>query len=1096
MAGAAGVSGGSPGTAGAGGSAGAVGVGGAAGVPGTGGGGGGAGTGGGAGMAGTGGGAGMAGTGAAGRGGAAGTAGVAGTAGPSDGGTPNADGAAPDAPPDGNVVGPFDQLWWRSLRAPVGAAITAIAIDSEGVLYAGSGGQQLSIEVRSPGIFKSTDEGASWRPVNRGVANFAVGSLFADGTTVYAGTAGLLRSADRGASWQQVTPPSSVGVFTNIGAQGSLVMASSSYGGDAYYVSTNGGLTFRPSMFSAQDISDIVVLGQVILRAGSGTVLRSTDMGTTFSSIPGFATGITSYGASVACDRVTTCYATAIPTGMSGPPLLFKSTDAGATWAPLGSPVTSGFPPSVLAVSDTGSVYVTGSRAGTIVRSDDGGATFTEVYQPTTTGSFEPNCNGPYAVRGDKIFAACRNGVYRSLDKGAHWQAASGSPAGGPITGFAWNLQVDKGATAVASEGDLYIVGQDAKGGSGLLRSQDNGVTWQMVVSPFYASRCIVTPGGALECMGVSGIAGDFALARSDDRGATWRSVAPPPAIPPASTFSVTSLVAFGSTVYAAGSGIARSDDDGRTFQTISGQTISGGQTIGALQVLRSGHLLAQVPFDAKVYRSTDGGATWQMLERLFTVPVAEDATGKLYRTDGVSVYDSIDEGVTWRGLNARGFPYALSYPQRMWIDGAGRLFFVGPGPSPGTAYLGPLLIYASNDGGVNWLPMPSPIPNPHVDSFATDKQGRLIAATYGGVFRLEVGVDPGTDGGTPPDGGGPDAGTGGTPPRPLSLITERAPWYLALKPGVAADATGRFFVSDESNIYVVEGGTLTTYLTRAEAVTGAGLQYAARFKDIDFGPDGLLYAIVSGGLMGASTSTDVVVQVSAAHQATFWRDLGLISEPRMKVVSANRIGFLSRDGFTTATTTAQQLVYPAAALQSSSGCPMSDLAINPSGVVAFPSAYCNGRPIRRGASTVLRSPRSTRPSRIRPSEKISDAWDVIPPEASISWSPTPSARTRGCTTQAKRRVGWPRSSTCRLSLRWVRCASRAAPAYRAAASTSETAPWRSRPMATSTSRPCKRPGAWRADVGDAARTVLWGGATPSVAISLGSGGDITAASG
>jgi hypothetical protein len=70
-----------------------------------------------------------------------------------------------------------------------------------------------------------------------------------------------------------------------------------------------------------------------------------------------------------------------------------------------------------------------------------------------------------------------------------------------------------------------------------------------------------------------------------------------------------------------------------------------------------------------------------------------------------------------------------------------------------------------------------------------------------------------------------------------------------------------------------------------------------------------------------------------------------------MEVVAANRIGFMNRDGFWTATATGQQLVYAAADLQHSDGCPVGDLAIAPSGAVAFPSGYCVNRPIRRGTA-------------------------------------------------------------------------------------------------------------------------------------------------
>ena len=76
-------------------------------------------------------------------------------------------------------------------------------------------------------------------------------------------------------------------------------------------------------------------------------------------------------------------------------------------------------------------------------RSDDGGVTFTEIMGPATGGWLEPNCDGPLVARGDKVFIACPDGVYRSDDKGQNWRPASGSPATGAITGSAAQIFVD-----------------------------------------------------------------------------------------------------------------------------------------------------------------------------------------------------------------------------------------------------------------------------------------------------------------------------------------------------------------------------------------------------------------------------------------------------------------------------------------------------------------------------------------------------------------------------------------------------------------------------------------------------------------------------
>src|SRR5207342_3379888 len=121
--------------------------------------------------------------------------------------------------------------------------------------------------------------------------------------------------------------------------------------------------------------------------------------------------------------------------------------------------------------------------------------------------------------------------------------------------------------------------------------------------------------------------------------------------------------------------------------------------------------------------------------------------------------------------------------------------------------------------------PMPDQIPNPNTRAFAIDKQGRLLVATTGGVFRLESAANPGPpmpDGGV--GGGLPDGGA--TPaPRPLSLVLENAPWATSsFNPGFAVDAAERVYRADQTTIYSVANGVASPYLTLSDAVTGAGL--------------------------------------------------------------------------------------------------------------------------------------------------------------------------------------------------------------------------------------------------------------------------------
>jgi hypothetical protein len=813
------------------------------------------------------------------------------------------------------------------LPVPLGASLSAITVDSEGVVYAGGGsGNNWS----QAGIFKSTDEGTSWRAVNRGIADFQVGGLAASGTTVFAGTSSLLRSDDRGATWQSVVQGSPPGLWRYISAQGALVMVASDYGGSSYLVSADGGKTFTRSPFAALQVSSVEVLaaGSIILRGGESGVLRSSDKGVSFSAVQGINNG-GSLAAQVRCDGVSTCYAVAHNTpNWTDPSVLLKSTDAGASWAPLALGST---PNSVFAVSDTGRVYVETKLM--IARSDDGGATFNLVHRPTTTGAYEPNCNGPFVARGDKLFAACSNGVYRSSDKAQHWQAASGSPNTGAITGRGGMLLVDATAASLGPSGDIYMIGGEQ---SVLRRSSDGGWTWQALGSYFAAGpACVVTAAGALMCTNVSAPSGTLAVGRSDDHGVSWHAIPIPAGATPSSPIAPVWIASGAGSVYLAGNGVARSSDGGQTFQYLANSP-----NVTRLQVLRNGHLLALASAGATGYRSSDQGTTWQSIDRLYGLPVVEEASGRLIRyTLGSGVEASSDEGVTWSLFTYEGIPAAGGMQLPMAADGAGHVVVFGTPPGP---------VVANLNGTKSFMPLPDPIPNPVVIDVANDKQGRLIVSTAGGLFRLESDANPGPA--MPPGGGG---GPAAPAPRALSMVLENAPWMLMSggggAPTLAIDANQRLYRMAQTTIYAIDGATISPYLTVAEMTSSAGLGMGAWFTDIDTGPDGQLYVMAVGNLTG-STVYDLVVRSSAAHQATLWRTLPTTIAMRMGVIGTANIGVIDRAGLSTFTATAGKSVYGPAALTSLDPCGTQHLATNPSGAFLYQPG-CLGSGILLGKS-------------------------------------------------------------------------------------------------------------------------------------------------
>jgi len=865
----------------------------------------------------------------------------------------------PDATPDGSTDAGHH---WVTLPAPLGAPMTTIAFDSKGALYAAAR-TTLSGLITNPhgrtGIFRSSDEGASWRSASAGLANYDattnpglqnydVRTLATVGTTVYAGGHDLLRSADGGASWQRVASDYFDEGFTLIAGGGDVVAAVNVV---HLWLSTDAGNTFHMTTLSSDVLSlDVLGGGAVILLSTTSGVYRSTDAGATFKTVHENSNGPSLYGW-VRCDGQRTCYVAAYDIAkVDDPHRLLTSTDAGVTWTPL-TPVGSD---KVLAISDTGGVYIGTAGTSKIRRSDDGGATFTEIMGPATGGWVEPNCDGPLVARGDEVFIACPDGVYRSDDKGQNWRPASGSPAAGAITGSAAQIFVDKSPTALGPGGDIYVVGVHGltpgpSDNQALLRSSDGGWTWQTVSPTFFSDQCIVTPGGALECTNVvTSATRSFnarTVARSDDHGATWHEVPYPSET--VQYFPI-GLGTDGASVYLAADSVSRSTDDGRTFQAIPNSPASS-----SVQALRNGHLLAAGVNGGPGFRSDDHGATWQQRD-FFRLPLIEDPPGRLIRSYSGSTFQvSTDEGLTWTELESTGVANIGSFaPVPLAADGAGHLFVFGPEASSDAKNIGPLQVSMSDDGGASFLKMAAQIPNPDPTSFAIDKQGRLLVATLGGVFRLESDGDPGPsrpDGGMPPT---PDGGAGGPTPRPITALTPNGPW-LPKASGLAVDATHRVYVADDSAVYVVDAaGTSSPYLTRAEAASTAGLASAQAIFDIDTGPDGKLYVLLSNGPLADATRTDTIVTSSAAHQATRLGDLAPPSRARMAVIGAGRVGYYTLSDFWSATAAGTQNVYAAAALGwDTDYCVIGDVLIGASGAVAFVPS-CSWNPIQVGTVT------------------------------------------------------------------------------------------------------------------------------------------------
>lgn len=377
--------------------------------------------------------------------------------------------------------------------SPVSGRLTDIVLDPvNGAVFAGGA---------QGGLWKSTDNGASWTPLADGLGSLATGSIAMDPANhdvLYYGTGegnlsadsyagvGVFKSTDNGASWagplgtaefrgrsvsslvvdrtnsQVVLAGTSSGVC-GVGA----VVCGSGLPTRGIFKSTDGGSTWAKKTSPAGMAADVraSILFQDPLVATrwyaamsntdttSGGLWLSTDGGETWASLNGVggfpalalpASGINRYwmtgGAAPAAVQSTLYVGTGnnnASTARGG--RIYKSTDSGATWAQLTAandycmgqcfydlPVYA-VPnnPAVVFHGGAGAVDTSGTTKSNLRRSTDGGATFADVMRSadnTTAVHSDTHAIVTDPANASIVWTGNDGGIWRSTDSGVNWQ--------------------------------------------------------------------------------------------------------------------------------------------------------------------------------------------------------------------------------------------------------------------------------------------------------------------------------------------------------------------------------------------------------------------------------------------------------------------------------------------------------------------------------------------------------------------------------------------------------------------------------------------------------------------------------------------------
>jgi photosystem II stability/assembly factor-like uncharacterized protein len=437
------------------------------------------------------------------------------------------------------------------------------------------------------------------------------------------------------------------------------------------------------------------------------------------------------------------------------------------------------------------------------------------------------------------LYAGTYGSVFRSTDEGQTWQAAS---AGLPSAAINALLQDSRDGTLYAG-----TVG-------GIFRSTDGGQTWKTASEGLPNTHKINallqdSRDGTL----YAGTEADIldnggGVFRSTDGGQTWQNAS---VVLPSTGVKALLQDSRDGTLYAGtgrefggldevfGSmfevrdGVFRSTDGGQTWQTASKGLPKTHNIIALLQDSRDGTLYAGTEagffgYGGGIFRSTDGGQTWKTASEglpnthKINALLQDSRDGTLYAgteadilDNGGGVFRSTDGGQTWKNTSPRLPSTDINALLQDSRDG--------------TLYAGTVGgIFRSTDGGQTWY-----VPNSAiiVNSLLQDsRNGILYARGGGGVFRS-------TDGGQTWQ----TASTGLTGGNVNTLLQDS-------RDGTLYAGTGREFGGDGGGVFrSTDGGQ--TWKNTSPRLPSAGIN--ALLQD---SRDGTFYA---GTVDGVFRSTD-----------------------------------------------------------------------------------------------------------------------------------------------------------------------------------------------------------------------------------------------
>ena len=280
---------------------------------------------------------------------------------------------------------------WNALgQRPKGAASGLIVTDANEKNNP-QGNITLYLALQERGIFRSTDAGQRWMPLNNGLTGKRVYRVAATGNTLFAGTnQGLYRFGS--SNWQQLLPDASGAVYALI------------VDGSDLYVGMAPDVVYSESNKSFPDISTPETLEK--------KVFHSADLGASWTEItPTDESQVINLASAI---QVLAAGKTLLVLGVSE----FRSIDGGKTWTSLRSNISSYMTPRFPAIAIDERTFYKADAFG-ISRTTDAGAS----WYPFVNGMTGPITHDLIALN-NRLYMHIGGDLVQSINGGETWESA------------------------------------------------------------------------------------------------------------------------------------------------------------------------------------------------------------------------------------------------------------------------------------------------------------------------------------------------------------------------------------------------------------------------------------------------------------------------------------------------------------------------------------------------------------------------------------------------------------------------------------------------------------------------------------------------